>query len=56
MSSDELAKRLQVLEDERADSGPLAERGVDFLVRQVGSVAGGTTEMSRSPGSRREPS
>jgi alkylation response protein AidB-like acyl-CoA dehydrogenase len=30
------------------DGGPLAERGVDFLMRQVGSIAGGTTEMSRN--------
>ncbi len=30
------------------DGGPLADRGIDFLMRQVGSIAGGTTEMSRN--------
>ena len=30
------------------DGGPLADRGMDFLMRQVGSIAGGTTEMSRN--------
>ena len=30
------------------DDGRLAERGMDFLMRQVGSIAGGTTEMSRN--------
>jgi alkylation response protein AidB-like acyl-CoA dehydrogenase len=30
------------------DGSPLAQRGVDFLMRQVGSIAGGTTEMSRN--------
>ena len=30
------------------DDGPLAERGVDFLMRQVGSIGGGTTEMARN--------
>jgi hypothetical protein len=32
----------------RGDGGPLADRGIDFLMRQVGSIAGGTTEMSRN--------
>jgi alkylation response protein AidB-like acyl-CoA dehydrogenase len=30
------------------DGGPLTQRGIDFLMRQVGSIAGGTTEMSRN--------
>jgi alkylation response protein AidB-like acyl-CoA dehydrogenase len=30
------------------DDGVLADRGIDFLMRQVGSIAGGTTEMSRN--------
>jgi alkylation response protein AidB-like acyl-CoA dehydrogenase len=30
------------------DGGPLADRGIDFLMRLVGSIAGGTTEMSRN--------
>jgi alkylation response protein AidB-like acyl-CoA dehydrogenase len=30
------------------DGGVLADRGTDFLMRQVGSIAGGTTEMSRN--------
>ncbi|HZU79955.1 MAG TPA: acyl-CoA dehydrogenase family protein [Acidimicrobiales bacterium] len=31
-----------------ADDGPLAERGIDFLMRQTGSIGGGTTEMARN--------
>lgn len=31
-----------------ADDGPLRERGVDFLMRQAGSIGGGTTEMARN--------
>jgi alkylation response protein AidB-like acyl-CoA dehydrogenase len=30
------------------DDGPLAERGTDFLMRQVGSIGGGTTEIARN--------
>ncbi len=30
------------------DDGPLVERGVDFLMRQVGSIGGGTTEIARN--------
>ena len=30
------------------DDGALAERGIDFLMRQVGSIGGGTTEMARN--------
>jgi alkylation response protein AidB-like acyl-CoA dehydrogenase len=35
------------------DGGPLANRGADFLMRQVGSIGGGTTEMSRNVVSER---
>ncbi|HTZ08539.1 MAG TPA: acyl-CoA dehydrogenase family protein [Acidimicrobiales bacterium] len=31
-----------------ADDGPLAERGVEYLMRQAGSIGGGTTEMARN--------
>jgi len=31
-----------------ADDGPLAERGVEYLMRQSGSIGGGTTEMARN--------
>jgi alkylation response protein AidB-like acyl-CoA dehydrogenase len=31
-----------------AEDGILAERGVDFLMRQTGSIGGGTTEMARN--------
>jgi alkylation response protein AidB-like acyl-CoA dehydrogenase len=30
------------------DDGDLAERGLDFLMRQIGSIGGGTTEMARN--------
>lgn len=30
------------------DDGPLAEVGTDFLMRQVGEIGGGTTEMARN--------
>jgi alkylation response protein AidB-like acyl-CoA dehydrogenase len=30
------------------DDGDAAERGVDFLMRQTGSIGGGTTEMARN--------
>ena len=29
-----------------ADDGAAAERGIDFLMRQASSIAGGTTEMA----------
>ena len=35
------------------DDGRLAERGMDFLMRQVGSIGGGTTEMARNVVSER---
>ncbi len=31
-----------------SDDGPLVDRGVDFLMRQTGSIGGGTTEMARN--------
>jgi len=31
-----------------SDDGPLIDRGVDFLLRQTGSIGGGTTEMARN--------
>jgi alkylation response protein AidB-like acyl-CoA dehydrogenase len=31
-----------------ADDGPLAERGIEFVMRQSGSIGGGTTEMARN--------
>jgi len=30
------------------DDGDLGERGLDFLMRQIGSIGGGTTEMARN--------
>ncbi len=30
------------------DDGPLVDRGADFLMRQTGSIGGGTTEMARN--------
>ncbi len=30
------------------EDGELAERGVDFLMRQIGSIGGGTTEIARN--------
>jgi alkylation response protein AidB-like acyl-CoA dehydrogenase len=30
------------------DDGEAAERGTDFLMRQIGSIGGGTTEMARN--------
>lgn len=30
------------------EDGPLVDRGVDFLMRQTGSIGGGTTEMARN--------
>jgi alkylation response protein AidB-like acyl-CoA dehydrogenase len=31
-----------------ADDGDLGHRGMDFLMRQIGSIGGGTTEMARN--------
>jgi hypothetical protein len=35
------------------DDGPAAERGTDFLMRQVSCIGGGTTEMARNVVSER---